>query len=301
MTAVPLTLAVVRYNHASNLKQRAMLVTPTGFTPDINLPMHDDAYVHVFIKDAYVQRADGALATRWSDFAALGLVAAVTHSLGSHEGVTHMAIGLPEDTDPKALPEPFQAMGLRNWFGRIDEFSLAMGMRAVQFIEWDRTHRFCGGCGTATILMEGERAKRCPACNSAVYPRISPAMMVLVTRGKELLLARGVNFPPGRYSALAGFLEAGESIEDAVHREVFEEVGLKVKNLQYFGSQSWPFPNSLMIAFTAEYDSGEITPDTKEIADAQWFSLDALPQLPPRFSISRALLNATVERMLNPD
>ena len=276
-----------------------MLVTPASFIPDISLPMNEQAHVHVFIKDAYVQRMDGMLATRWGDFAALGLEPAVTHSLGALEGVTHIAIGLPEDTDPLSLPAPFQAMGLRNWFGKIDEQTLVMGMRAVQLIEWDRTHRFCGVCGTATILMEGERAKRCPTCHHSVYPRISPAMMVLVTRGKELLLARGVNFPPGRYSALAGFLEAGESIEDAVHREVFEEVGLRVKNLQYFGSQSWPFPNSLMIAFTAEYDAGDVTPDPKEIADAQWFSLDALPQLPPRFSISRALLNATVERLMS--
>lgn len=274
-----------------------MLTTPQSFMPKLSLVMSDDAHVHVFIKDAYVQRSDGAPATRWAEFAALGLKASVTHSLGTLEGTAHFAIGLAEDTDPTTLPAPFQAMGLRNWFGKIDELSLVMGMRAVQLIDWDRTHRYCGVCGTATILMEGERAKRCPACKHSVYPRISPAMMVLVTRGKELLLARGVNFPPGRYSALAGFLEAGESVEDAVHREVFEEVGLKVKNLQYFGSQSWPFPNSLMIAFTAEYDSGEITPDTKEIADAQWFSLDALPQLPPRFSISRALLNATVERL----
>ena len=123
-------------------------------------------------------------------------------------------------------------------------------------------------------------------------------MMVLVTRERQLLLARGVTFPPGRYSALAGFLEAGESIEDAIHREVREEVGIEVEGLEYFASQSWPFPNSLMIAFTARWKAGEIAADPAEIADARWFDVDALPEMPPpRVSISRALIDATVQRL----
>ena len=123
-------------------------------------------------------------------------------------------------------------------------------------------------------------------------------MMTLVTRGRQVLLARNINFPPGRYSALAGFLEAGESIEDAIHREVREEVGIEVHQLRYFASQSWPFPNSLMIAFTAEWLSGELAPDPAEIADARWFELDALPDLPPAgISISRALIDDTVQRL----
>jgi NAD+ diphosphatase len=122
-------------------------------------------------------------------------------------------------------------------------------------------------------------------------------MMVLVTRGDELLLGRGVNFPPGRYSALAGFLEAGETIEACVAREVMEETNVEVRDLRYFGSQSWPFPNSLMIAFTAEYAGGELRHDPAELADAQWFPLDALPHMPPSLSIARALIDATVTRM----
>jgi NAD+ diphosphatase len=233
---------------------------------------------------------------QWREFSGLGLTIERTHSIGHVQGVAHFAAALPDDTAIDSLPEPFKAQNLRNWFGQLPEEQLTLAMRAVQLLEWDRTHRFCGACATPTSLMPGERAKRCPACELAVYPRISPAMMALVLRGDEMLLARGVNFPPGRYSALAGFLEAGESVEDAVHREVFEEVGLRVNNLQYFASQSWPFPNSLMIAFTAEYESGDLTPDPKEIADAQWFRFDQLPQLPPRFSISRALVEFALQR-----
>ena len=145
--------------------------------------------------------------------------------------------------------------------------------------------------------LAGERCMRCAVCGHAAYPRISPAMMVLVTRGRELLLARANRFPNAMYSALAGFVEAGESIEDCIHREVLEEVGVQVSNLRYFSSQSWPFPNSLMIAFTAEYVSGEARPCDAEIADVKWFALDALPQLPGPVSISRQLINATIARL----
>jgi NAD+ diphosphatase len=142
-----------------------------------------------------------------------------------------------------------------------------------------------------------ERAMKCPRCRLTVYPRISPAMMALVTDGDRLLLGRGINFPPGRYSALAGFLEAGETIEECVIREVREETRVQIRNPRYFGSQSWPFPNSLMIAFTAEYAGGELQHDPAELADARWFSIDELPQLPPRLSIARALIDATVARI----
>jgi NAD+ diphosphatase len=143
----------------------------------------------------------------------------------------------------------------------------------------------------------GERAKECTACGHVAYPRISPAMMVLVTRGFDLLLARANRFPGAMYSALAGFVEAGESIEDCIHREVLEEVGIEVRDLSYFTSQAWPFPHSLMIAYTAEYAGGDMHPCDAEIADAQWFSIDALPQLPSPISVSRKLIDATIERL----
>ena len=147
-----------------------------------------------------------------------------------------------------------------------------------------------------TVTASHERMRSCPRCNLSVYPRISPAMMVLVTRGRQLLLGRGVNFPAGFYSALAGFVEAGETIEQTVHREVMEEVGLRVRNLRYFASQSWPFPNSLMIAFNAEYDGGDLRIDPAELVDAQWFEPEELPRMPPRFSIARALTRCNAGR-----
>ena len=180
---------------------------------------------------------------------------------------------------------------IRSLFGVMADDLVAIAGRAGQLLEWDRSHKYCGACATPTKRDANERARRCPACNLAAYPRISPAMMCVVTRGSQILLARNVNFPPGRFSALAGFLEAGESIEDAVHREVREEVGVEVDKPKYFASQSWPFPNSLMIAFAAEYVSGELKPDGHEIVEADWFDASNLPQLPPRISIARALID----------
>jgi NAD+ diphosphatase len=143
----------------------------------------------------------------------------------------------------------------------------------------------------------GERARECPACGYVAYPRVSPAMMVLVTRGREMLLGRSTRFPPGRFSALAGFVEPGETIEDCIRREVREEVGVEVTNPVYFGSQSWSFPHSLMIAFTAEYAGGELVLDPNEIAEAHWFTPENLPNMPPSLSIARKLIDATTERL----
>ena len=275
-----------------------MIITPAGFLPDHNADFDGEAIAHVFIRDRLVQLADAPSMLPWAAYQEAGLVAARRHSIGRHQGVTHVAIALADDPEPPTLPAGWRAGGLRSWFGVLPDPQLAIAMRGVQLLEWERTHRYCGACGTPTERVPGERAYRCTACGLSVYPRICPAMMVLITRGREILLARGVTFPPGRYSALAGFLEAGESIEDAIHREVREEVGVEVDNLDYFASQSWPFPNSLMIAFTARWRSGDIVADPAEIADAQWFDIDALPDVPaPKVSISRGLIDATVQRL----
>lgn len=187
--------------------------------------------------------------------------------------------------------------GLRSLFGLMDDRHFAVAGRAVQIVDWDRSHQYCGRCGTPTVIKVGERARLCPACAQVHYPRLAPAVMALVRRGPELLLARSPHFAPGMYSALAGFVEPGESLEHCLQREVKEEVSVEVSNLRYFGSQSWPFPHSLMIAFTCDYVSGDIQPQPGEIEAADWFTLERLPVLPNPISISRRLIDATIERI----
>jgi NAD+ diphosphatase len=169
---------------------------------------------------------------------------------------------------------------------------------AAQISTWAREHRFCGSCGLPMQQVQGERAMYCEHCNLRHYPRISPSMIVLVTRGDEILLARSPRFVTGVYSTLAGFAEPGESVEDCVRREVMEEVQLKVKNIQYMGSQCWPFPHSMMLGFHAEYESGDIVPQVDEIEDAGWFHVTDLPPLPANRSIARYLIDSYLAERL---
>lgn len=180
---------------------------------------------------------------------------------------------------------------LKTMYGKMNPELFALAGRAVQFAGWNRMHQFCGQCGSKTIDKRNERAKECPSCHTLHFPKIAPAIMALIQKEEEILLARSPHFPPGIYSILAGFVDPGETLESCVRREVFEEVGLQVENIQYYGSQPWPFPNSLMIAFTCTWKSGEIKIDHLEIEDAQWFKKDNLPPLPPEMSISRILLD----------
>ncbi|MEJ6000988.1 NAD(+) diphosphatase [Paucibacter soli] len=215
------------------------------------------------------------------------------HYLGRLDGLDCWTLAL------EVAPADRQPMSLRAAMMALPEPLMALAGRAAQVLEWDRAHRFCGACGTPTERLAHERARRCPACAQVAYPRLSPAMMALVWRrpagrSPELLLARGPQFKPGFFSALAGFVEPGESLEQCLHREVAEEVGVQVKNLRYYGSQSWPFPHSLMVAYTAEWAGGEIVPQPGEIEDAGWFPIDALPGVPPRFSISGHLIEDQV-------
>jgi len=268
--------------------------TPSGFIPSHVLPeaLPGVALVFPFVGNQLVTAADAAVLTL-RELQAHGLEGEM-HYLGQLQGIPCLAVGLDEHA---TLPEGLQASGLRSLFPRLDEALLALASRAFQVVEFDRTHRFCGRCGSPTQAKPGERARECPSCGHVVYPRVSPAMMALVTRGRELLLARAPRFLPEMYSALAGFVEPGETIEDCVRREVREEVGIEVEAPEYFGSQSWAFPHSLMIAFTARYAGGEITPDPAEIADARWFPVDALPKLPSSVSIARHLIEATAARL----
>lgn len=168
--------------------------------------------------------------------------------------------------------------------------------RATQLLDWQANHRFCGKCGKPTVMKSDEMAMLCPSCGLLAYPRISPAIMVLVRDGEKLLLARGPQFKPGVYSALAGFVEPGETLEQCAVREVREEVGIEIANLRYFSSQPWPFPNSLMVAFFADYAGGTIIPQPGEIEAAEWFTPTALPILPDPISISRRLIDAALQQ-----
>jgi NAD+ diphosphatase len=223
-----------------------------------------------------------------ADFSELGLTPLSSHYLGSFDTRPCHAVEVAEGTIP---PAGMTFEGLRALYGRLDEDLFGIAGRAVQIIDWDRTHRFCGRCGTPLRTKSTERAKECPQCGLLHFPRLAPAIIVLVERGKELLLARSRHFMPGMYSVLAGFVEPGESLENAVVREVKEEVGIDVNDIKYFGSQPWPFPHSLMIGFTATYAGGEITIDDTEIEEAGWFTIDSLPRIPGKISIARKLID----------
>lgn len=157
----------------------------------------------------------------------------------------------------------------------------AVASRALQLVAWGCDHQFCGRCGKATQMMDAERAMRCGGCGALWYPRISPCAIAVVRRGQEILLGHNVNFPEGMYSAMAGFLEAGESAEQAAAREILEETSVEAGDFRYVASQSWPFPAQLMLGFIGEYRGGEVKPDGVELADAGWFRYDQLPRVPP--------------------
>ena len=208
--------------------------------------------------------------------------------LGHRGPVPCYAIEIPGD---RPLPGELAYSGVRELAGLIPDEELAIAGLAVQITDYDRTTRFCGRCGALTEPARNERAKICPSCSRVTYPRLSPAIIVLVRNGDSVLMVRGVRAPPGRYGLVAGFVEPGETIEHAVHREVREEAGIAIKNVRYLGSEPWPFPNSLMLGFVAEYDGGEIAPDGIEVEAAVWFDRDHLPDLPPKFGITRALID----------
>jgi NAD+ diphosphatase len=224
------------------------------------------------------------------------------HYLGWIEGETTSThcytAEVAKETEPLT---GMQFAGLRQLFNRLPTAYLWLAGRAVQIIDWDRTHQFCSRCATPNKILGYERAKKCPNCGLITYPRISPAIIVRIDRMIDgvphLLLARNGRWRRGWYSVLAGFVEPGETLEQCVHREVFEETGLRLKNVRYFGSQPWPFPNSLMVGFTAEYAGGDIVLVEEELDDANWFTIDSLPNLPSSMSIARRLVDAFIEEV----
>ena len=220
--------------------------------------------------------------------AEIGLEPLRTQYLGTLDQQPCYSAELPDNAE---IPKGMKLLGLRELYSQLDEDLFALSGRALQIVEWDRTHQFCGRCATEMTQLPNERAKRCPNCGLVNYPRLSPAVIVLIARGEELLLARAPHFPEGMYGLIAGFVEPGESLEQAIAREVAEEVGVTIQNIRYFGSQPWPFPNSLMIGFTAEYQAGEIVVDLQELETAGWFHRKKLPVIPPKISIARKLID----------
>jgi NAD+ diphosphatase len=272
-----------------------MVMWPVDFIPQyIHTTASVDALCLAFIGDQLLVSADGQLPLA----TALPISAEISVQIGECSGKACILLAWPKETPHS---DQLQAIGLRSAWGLLDNSSYWIAARAQQLLTFDRQHRFCGCCGTATARMPTETARECPACLHRSYPRISPAMMVLIKKGRELLLARSPHFRPGIYSALAGFVEAGESLEECIHREIHEEVGVKVGKLSWFGSQSHPFPHSLMLAFIADYSSGEIIPQADEIEDAQWFSPENLPELPSSSSIAYRLIQAGLANILAED
>lgn len=265
------------------------------FTSSGDIP--ENSCLFVFFNDEVVVKRQEELIlipTVWDIMRLNKLETTALQYIGTFSGKSYFAAKI---TSKDAFAE-FTFLKLRNAAESITEEYGALAFRAYHILNWLKNNKFCGCCGHAmqVAAQPQEFAIKCVTCGHLVYPRISPAIIVAVIKGDTILLAHSARFPAGRYSVLAGFAEPGETLEDCVRREIREEVGIEVADIRYFGSQPWPFPDSLMIAFTACYASGQITVDNNEILTADWFPATALPQIPARGSISRQLIDWFVEQ-----
>ncbi len=234
-------------------------------------------------------RGESAAIPRWTGLPE-GLPRPVrTQYLGALDGVPCFSGELGEP----AAPDGTAFRPLRPLLGALPDVFFSLAGRAFQVMDWDRSHRYCGKCGGSTEPVEGERARVCPRCGIHFFPRVTPAVIVAAVRGRKLLLARARRFSGAMVSVLAGFVEPGETFEECVRREVREETGIEVANLRYFGSQPWPFPHSVRVAFTAEHAGGELTLDEREIVEAGWFGPAEISgmRIPGRGTIARELID----------
>jgi len=215
-----------------------------------------------------------------------------TQYLGTLRGHPCYSAEVSPDT---IVPEGMSFMELRSLYSVLDEDIFLLAGKAIQVVNWDQTNQYCGRCGHRTQALQDERARKCPVCGFTSYPRISPAVIVAVSKDNKILLSHNSTFRGNMHSLIAGFVEPGETLEECIKREILEEVGIQVRNIKYFGSQPWPFPNSLMIGFTAEYESGEISVDGKEILEAGWYDVNSLPEIPSKMSIAREIIDWFVQ------
>ncbi len=222
----------------------------------------------------------------------LNINSQIKQYIGRYNNITCYSVFVSDDTP---APENMNFCNLRRLFGILNPDMFYIAGYARQIIRWEETTQYCGKCGSVLQPLESERAKECMKCGLIIYPRISPAIIVSILKKEKILLARSSRFKGNIYSVLAGFVEPGESLEDCISREVKEEVNIEVENIRYFGSQPWPFPDSLMIAFIADYKDGEICLDNDEIIDASWYSRDDLPEIPKKASIAREMIDWFVE------
>jgi NAD+ diphosphatase len=246
----------------------------------------------------FISRAGGQPAIPHWETASCDFDLDSAHYLGTLDGIPCYGLMLPRKV---TLPPGLELLGMRALILEGNETAAAVAGQAFQILEWERTHRHCGSCGAPTLPHATDRAVECVDCKLVFYPRIAPVIMALVHRNhgnnSEILLTRKRGYVQGRYTVVAGFVEAGESLEQCLVREVMEETGVAVHAPRYFSSQPWPFPNSLVMAFSAEWVNGEARPDLTELEDARWFSIDALPDLPEAVHISRQLIDDTLNRL----
>ena len=207
--------------------------------------------------------------------------------LGTLRG-THIFTG--EVEEESNIPSGWQWNHLKSLYSALNEETFAIAGKALQLIHWDRTTQFCGHCGNPTYHRQHERCRECKTCKQLFYPKLTPVVMALIKKDDKILLARSPHFPGRSYSVLAGFVDPGETLEQCIEREIYEEVGIKIKNIQYSQSQPWPFSHSLIIGFTCEWLEGEIQIDPLEIEAADWFHTTNMPELPPKWSLAYILI-----------
>lgn len=211
--------------------------------------------------------------------------------IGTLDGVPCLTVEVGQDSP---IPEGWKALGIRGLWGQLDEAAYGLAGYALQMLYWQRTSRFCPACGNTTEIVKGDWGKRCTNCGHTAYPHVTPAVLALVHDGGDRIL---LTHKPGwgkMYSLIAGFVEPGESLEECLHREVLEEVGMTLTEPIYRGSQPWPFPHQIMVGFWAQYSDGEIKLDEAELDDAIWYHVDALPPMPPKLSLSRQLIDSWI-------